>query len=230
MDRRGLLNEAEETSLLMLDGRQSSMWTALPCIVQDVDLSKMTIMAQPTIKGVTYDQDNNATFVNLPLLADVPIVFPSAGGFIITFPIVAGDEVLVVFSSRCIDDWWQSGGVGIPIEMRMHDLSDGFAIPGPKSQPNVISSISATDIEIRNKAGTVYLSLTSSGKIGFTNATTSLKTVLTDLDSLLTTFMGTLAGFSGGAAPVSQAMLQAPAAAAQTALALVLTKIGALLK
>ena len=33
------------------------------------------------------------------------------------------------------DSWWQSGGIGVPIESRMHDLSDGFAILAPTSQP-----------------------------------------------------------------------------------------------
>lgn len=230
LDRRGLLNDTEEVQRLILDGRQSTIWTALPCIVQKVDLASMTIEAQPTIQGSITDANNIQSFVNLPLLVDVPIVYPSAGGFTITLPIAVNDEVLVIFSSRCIDSWWALGGVQVPAEFRMHDLSDGFAIPGPKSQPKVIPNISATDIEIRNNAGTVYLSLTSGGKIGFQNATTDLKTVLTDLETLLNTFMGVLAAFSGGGSPVTQAMLQAPAAASQTALALVLTKIGALLK
>jgi hypothetical protein len=165
LDRRGLLNEPEETNLLILDGRQSLMWTAIPAIVQSVNLSQMTITAQPAIQGVTYDQNNNATYVNLPILADVPIVFPSAGGFMITFPIAINDEVLVVFASRCIDAWWQQGGIGLPIEMRMHDLSDGFAIPGPKSLPNVFGGISSTDLQIRNKTGSSYISITSTGNV-----------------------------------------------------------------
>ena len=163
MDRRGLLNDPVETQLLILDGRQSTTWTALPCIVQSVNFSQMTLVAQPTIQGVTYDQNNNATYVNLPLLGDVPIVFPGAGDFILTLPIAAGDEVLVIFSSRCIDGWWSLGGIQVPMEMRMHDLSDGFAIPGPKSLPNIIPNISTTTAQLRNKAGTTYIELTNTG-------------------------------------------------------------------
>jgi hypothetical protein len=230
MDRAQLLNDAEEAMRLVLDGRQSCIWTAMPGIVQSVDRSAMTCEVQPAIQGTVEDETGATQSVNLPLLVDVPIVFPSAGGFTITMPLAVGDEVLVIFASRCIDAWWQSSGVQRPMEMRMHDLSDGFAIPGPHSKPKVISGISATDLEIRNNAGTTYLSITSGGKIGFQNATVNLKGVLTDLESLLNTFMGTLAGFSGGGAPVTQAMIQAPAATAATALAAVLVKIGALLK
>ena len=33
------------------------------------------------------------------------MVFPGGGGFALTFPVAAGDECLVVFASRCIDDY-----------------------------------------------------------------------------------------------------------------------------
>lgn len=215
---------------LVLEGRQSKIWTALPGIVQSVDLAAMTCEVQPAIQGSIEDENGDVTFVNLPLLVDVPIVFPSAGGFTITLPLEKNDEVLVVFSCRCIDAWWQSGGVNRAVELRMHDLSDGFAIPGPQSQPNVFSGISSTDLEIRNRAGNTLLSITANGKIGFQNATGDLKGLLTDLYTLLNTFMGALSGFAGGGAPATQAMLAAPAAAAVTALTAVHTKIGALLK
>lgn len=230
MDRNSLLNDTETAHRYGLDGRQAQIWTAMPAIVQSVDLGAMTCELQLAIQGVTTNADGSESQVNLPLLVDVPICFPNAGGFILTFPIEEGDEVLAVIASRCIDAWWQNGGVGVPMEARMHDLSDGFAILGPRSQPRVVSAISATDVELRNEAGDTLLSLTGSGKIGFENATTDLKGILTDLQSLLATFTGTLAGFAGGVAPVTQAMLQAPAATAQAALAPVLVKIGALLK
>jgi len=165
MDRRSLLNDPEETMRLVLDGRQSTIWTALPCIVTSVNLNKMTLEAQPAIQGSTYDENGNAAAVNLPLLVNVPVVFPSAGGFTITFPITSGDEVLIVFSSRCIDAWWQSGGVQRPIEMRMHDLSDGFAIPGPRSQTRLVPSISTTGCQIRNDSGSAYIEIAADGKI-----------------------------------------------------------------
>jgi hypothetical protein len=168
MDRRGLLNDPEETQRLILDGRQSTMWTALPAMVTKVNLTAMTLECQPTIQGQTTDANNVSTYVNLPKLVDVPIVFPSAGGFTITFPVAVGDECLVIFASRCIDAWWQQGGIQLPIEARMHDLSDGFAFLGPKSQPNVIGSISATDLQIRNNAGSSFISIGADGTVKIT--------------------------------------------------------------
>lgn len=165
MNRLDLLNDSEEAFRSAFDGRQVRMWTALPGIVTAVDFSKMTCSVQPAIQASVVNEDGSSTRVNLPLLLDVPIVFPSAGGFTITFPLAINDEVLVIFSSRCIDAWWQSGGVQRAMEARMHDLSDGFAIPGPKSVPKVIGSISSTALQIRNNAGTSYIEMGADGKI-----------------------------------------------------------------
>lgn len=164
-DRNQISNDPEEASRIALEGLQANMWTALPGVVTDVDLEKMTVSVQPTIQGSILNEDGTTTSVNLPLLVDVPICFPSGGGFTITFPVDEGDEVLVVFASRCIDAWWQSGGIQRPMEARMHDLSDGFAIIGPKSQPNVVGSISDSSVQVRNDAGTAYVEIDSTGKV-----------------------------------------------------------------
>ena len=109
--------------------------------------------------------DGSEKDVALPLLLDCPIMFQGGGGFIGTFPIGVGDEALVVFASRCIDSWWQSGGIQTQAELRMHDLSDGFAFIGPKSQPNVISGgFSTTSAQIRSTDGQTFFDL-SQGKI-----------------------------------------------------------------
>ena len=165
MDRNQLLNDPETAMLYALDGRQAMMWTAIPAIVQAVDFAAMTLTAQISIQGIQTLPDGTENNVNLPILDDVPICFPSAGGFSLTLPIAVGDEVLIIFASRCIDAWWQNGGVQPPMETRMHDLSDAFAIPGPRSQPRVVSGISSTNAQLRNDAGTVYLEITPSGSI-----------------------------------------------------------------
>ena len=165
-DPRQYLNDNEEALRLSLDSRQSNIWTCMPAIVQSVNLTQMTIEAQIAIQGRYEAPDGSVNYVNISKVVDCPIVFPSAGGFLITFPIAEGDEVLIMFASRCIDAWWQNGGyLNKPMEFRMHDLSDGFCIPGPRSLPNVATGISATDCQIRNDAGSTYISITSDGKI-----------------------------------------------------------------
>lgn len=153
----------------MLEGFQSGVWTAMPGIVQSVDWTSMTCVVQPAIKGTIQDQNGNNTQVNYPLLLDVPIVFPSVAGFAITLPLALNDEVLVVFASRCIDAWFQLGGIQAPMEARMHDLSDGFCIPGVHSKPNILASISTTQAQLRNKAGTTFIGIDAMGNVNITS-------------------------------------------------------------
>lgn len=230
-DPREYINDQSETLRAVRDSGQGQMWTAMPAKVTSVNLPLMTLEAVPTIMGRFTDPSGTLNFVEMPPCVDVPICFPSCAGFSITYPITTGDEVLLVFASRCIDSWWQSGGtMNRPMEFRMHDLSDGFAIPGPRSQPNVVTGISSTDLQIRNALGTTFVSIGADGRIGFTGPAVSLNKVLTDFNTAVSTFMAVLAAFGGGGAPVTQAMLEAPATAAVTALTLVQAEIGALLK
>ena len=140
-------------------GRQGTLWTALPGIVQSFDPVAMTCEVQPAIQGKMRLEDGGVQVVNLPLLLDCPVVFPRGGGCSLTFPIKAGDECLVVFSCRAIDIWWQQGGVQPPAETRMHDLSDGFVIPGPYSQPQVIPDVSIEAVELRTDDRSARLSI-----------------------------------------------------------------------
>ena len=163
MNRDEMLNDPEEAQLQAMEGLQAKIWTALPGIVVSANLEAQTCVVQPSIKGVLTDEQNNEASVNLPLLINVPICFPRAGAFALTLPLAAGDEVLVVFSSRAIDSWWQSGGVGEPVEARMHDLSDGFAVLAPTSQPKKLSAVQSDGMELRTIDRTVYIKLTTAG-------------------------------------------------------------------
>ncbi len=140
-------------------GREAMLWTALPGIVQSFDPQTMTCEVQPAIQGKVQNEDGTVSVVNLPLLLDCPVVFPRGGGCSLTFPIKAGDECLVVFADRAIDFWWQSGGVQPPAETRMHDLSDGFVLVGPYSQPQVLSGVSTSAVQLRSDDGQAFFEL-----------------------------------------------------------------------
>lgn len=165
MDQRERVADSEEALMMALDGAQAKIWTSLPGTVAAVNLSAQTVSVQPTVRGRVTGKSGAVQSVNMPLLVDVPIVWPRAGGFALTFPVAVGDEVLVTFASRAIDAWWQSGGIGEPVESRMHDLSDGFAILAPTSQPKKLSGVSATNVQLRNEAGNTFVEITPAGNV-----------------------------------------------------------------
>lgn len=136
----------------MLDAVARSMYFALPCIVVSVDYARQTLVAQPAIRE-NLILDGVKTPVEIPELPDVPFFVYSGGGYCITTPIKAGNDCLVVFADMCIDAWWQSGGTQNQVERRRHDLSDGFAIVGFRSQPQVVGGYSSDALQMRNAAG-----------------------------------------------------------------------------
>lgn len=154
------IEDDQEALRLALIGWQAEMWTSLPGILQTFDATKQTCVVQPAIKGIFRKKDGTTETVQLPQCLDVPVQFAGGGGVTLTFPLTEGDEGLIVFSSRCIDAWWQSGGVQVQAEIRMHDLSDGFFIPGVRSLPRKLSPAISTDsTQLRADDGTYYVEL-----------------------------------------------------------------------
>lgn len=164
MDKRERIGDPEETLRTALDGRQAQLWTALPGIIQNFDPKAKTCTVQPAIKGKLRAPDGSLSSIAMPLLLDCPVYFPSGGGCTLTFPVTKGDECLVVFASRCIDAWWQSGGIQEQAEFRMHDLSDGFAFVGFSSLPNVPGAISTSTTQLRSNDGVTVVELDPAGQ------------------------------------------------------------------
>lgn len=159
MNRRERLNDPNVALQDAIRGAMAMTWTALPGIVQSFDPVAMTCVVQPAIKARRTLPTGAIVTDALPLLVDCPVHFPSGGQCTLTFPVAPGDECLVVFSSRCIDGWWQSGGVQEQAELRMHDLSDGFVLVGVRSQPRVIPNVSTSATQLRSDDGSTLIEL-----------------------------------------------------------------------
>lgn len=138
---------------------------AMPGIIRSFDPDAVTAVVQPAIRYIERDNDGNKLTNDYPLLVDVPVVFPRGGGCTLTFPVRAGDECLVIFADRCIDFWWQSGGIQEPVDERMHDLSDAFCIVGPQSQAKKIGGISTTAAQLRTDDGAAFVEVAAGHNI-----------------------------------------------------------------
>lgn len=173
MDRRERVNDPEETLRMAFASMVSRVWAAMPGIIQAVTHNGNTVEVQPAINGRVRQQDGTFEPIQLPKLVDVPICWQGGGGATWTFPIAAGDECLVVFASRCIDQWWangwtapqgQDGADGKPVnvlnnppEFRMHHISDGFALVGVRSMPRAFTSFDASTARLRTDDDSCYL-------------------------------------------------------------------------
>jgi len=159
MDIRERLHDQEESLRAMLDGFQAKIWTAIPASISTVHADGQHATFQAGIKSIVRNPDGTTTAVDLPVLPDVPLHFPSGGGVTMTFPVKSGDEALLIFSCRPTDAWQQSGGQQGQIDARMHDLSDAYALVGFKSSPNALSNVNTDATEIRTADGNTVISL-----------------------------------------------------------------------
>lgn len=203
------LSGGEQQAMKVLSDTIFSMLrVSMPGIIQSFDPDACTCTVQPAISGQKADDNGKYQSVPLPLLVDVPVIFPRGGGCTITFPVNAGDECLIVFSDRCIDFWWQNGGIQEPVDPRQHDLSDAFAIIGPQSQATVIKNISTSTMQMRTDDGAAYIEIDPNSHTvnivapGGINATTPLATFsdAVTISGLLTWLGGMVGSLASGVA------------------------------
>lgn len=129
-----------------------------------------TAQVEVLINQITQDDKP----VEIPVLSDVPVQMWAYGGFSITAEPQAGDEGLVHFADRCIDGWWQSGSKTVPMDSRMHDLSDAFFSLGYRSQPKALKIVSGA-MHVGSDAS--YIRLKDDGTIEIKGATKFLDKV-----------------------------------------------------
>lgn len=141
-----------------LDAASIDLRVAAPGIIQSVDYGRQTCTVQLAIRE-RLNHEGDLEWVDIPTLPDVPFFVYSGGGYCLTLPVAPGDECLVVFGDSCMDAWWQNGGVQNQADHRRHDLSDGFAIVGFRSQPNVVGGFSSGSAMLRNASGSAYIEI-----------------------------------------------------------------------
>jgi len=164
MDRRERDAKREEAIRLAFRSMQARLWTALPGIVERFDAAQMKVDVQPTIHGRVIGPDREASSIQMPKLVDCPVLWQGGGGVTLTYPIKPGDECLVIFSARCIDGWWSQGGIQDPPDIRMHNLSDGFALVGVRSLPRAFE-VSTTEAELRSDDGETFIRMDPAGQL-----------------------------------------------------------------
>ncbi len=151
----------EQTIAQNIEEAVKDLRVAMPVKVISFNASKQTVSVQPMIK-ITLSAGGS---MPLPVLVDVPVKFPRGGGFAVTFPIIAGDEGLVIISDRCIDGWYQSGSLSDPLDLRLHDLSDASFLPGVSSLPNVITAFDSDALVMRKLDNSAYLKIDQAGAV-----------------------------------------------------------------
>lgn len=159
--------------------------------IQEFDAATQTVKATLNYKRVVVVNQPDGTFadklVDYPILVDVPVVVISGGDASLTMPIAKGDQALICFNDRDIDDWFAGANGKEPPSDRLHSFSDGIAIIGLFPSGKSITSYDATKAVLRN--GTSKFSV--GPKFKMANDTKDLLTILNNLVTVLTTLTTT---------------------------------------
>lgn len=116
----------EELTTVMSDAILTALANTHTILIARVEAVKAkTIDVRPVIQRVVDGQN-----IDLPLFPDVPPVFLQGGSSYDAHPIAVGDYCLILINERCFDRWYAGEDGKPPLEFRMHDYSDGFALVG----------------------------------------------------------------------------------------------------
>lgn len=176
-----------------IDSRVASVWVSLPGQVVAYDAVKQKCSVQPLIKQAYETEDGDRATETIPVIHDVPFLFPRSGGFGVTWPVTVGDTVLLVFTSSSLDIWLTRGGVVDPGDDRRGDLTDAVAIPGMFDFAHVPTDAPANSLVIHGSA----VKLGSSAANDPVIRKSDLDAVISALNTHVHTGVTTGAGSSG---------------------------------
>lgn len=129
---KGIAISLAELITRALESRLGDVWTALPGMIQTYDPATCTADVQPVIKRPIPTETEELTHEDLPIIPNVPVAFPrgSGGTFAITWPLVPGDHVMLVFTTLAMGQWRTKGIPTEPGDVRLHGLGSCMAYPG----------------------------------------------------------------------------------------------------
>ncbi len=120
--------EPELTDVLV--NFKQDIFSTLNCVrvgqISQFDGTKRLAQVQILSQRVLPD----GTVKSYPLLINCPVFTLQGGGGSIQFPIAIGDQCLLLFNDRRLDEWIQNGGQQPPGDGRMHDMSDAICLVG----------------------------------------------------------------------------------------------------
>lgn len=190
MTDRSNISTLSENIRKGIEGRLKELHTALPGIVESFDPEMQLATVQPAIRRIFITRDGEKEILvptDLPLLINVPVIFPRGGKFSLTFPVEKGDECLLVFNERSIDNWHETGKTKVPTAYRLHSLSDATAFVGLSSKPNKIPDYDPVNTQLKRDDGSVKFTILTDGTMElYADAKVTIDTPETEITGNLT--------------------------------------------
>ncbi len=189
----------EDVVTSAMDAVLQNVWTSMPARVETYDPVLQRANVQLVVKNASVAEGGERRSEKIAVINAVPVVYASGGGFRQIFPLVRGDTVLLVFTSRSLDRWLSKGGVVDPVFDHHHDLSDAVALAGLRDFAHPLTNVPTDHASIGYESGaTIELrsnEIRVGGDVG-TEPTLMASTFLSKLKDLLDA-IATAVGTSG---------------------------------
>jgi hypothetical protein len=157
------ITEAELIRMFIAEAL-GDLHVALPATVKSYDSSKLTVSVELGCNRALPDGAGNFVSEQLPKLDDIPVKFQRCRQFLLTFPLVSGDQGLLVFCERNIASWRATGNPGDPGDLGTHTLDGAVFIPGLFSDGGAPATTDATNMLLgSDSAGESRIEIKPSG-------------------------------------------------------------------
>lgn len=184
--------------------------------IQSFDSSNQAANATINYKKTFFEYNADtanyqSVLVDYPVLSQCPVICLGGGKGSLTFPIQAGDECLILFNDRDLDNWFSGGSGSANSTARLHSFSDAIILVGVRSLANVLTNYDGSRVVLSN--GTTLVGIGDS-LIKIANQTYTLNGILqnlmTQLENLTTalstlTVTGVLVGGANSGPPTNAA-------------------------
>lgn len=131
----------------------ADMRVSLPGRIESYDAGTQLVSVKPQVRDFTENSEGGIDQHSLPIINNVPLVFPGAGGYRLTFPVSVGDPVLLIFADRSIDSWTTNGQESAPADLRTHHIADAIAVPGLRPQSQKWNGVDTSVITLGSDSG-----------------------------------------------------------------------------
>lgn len=175
--------------------------TCLPCRVVSYSAATQRADVEPQVRRPMRDQNGERVVETLPVIPNVPVLFPRTASAFVSLPVAADDFVLVLFAEASVDAWQATGEVSDPGDERRHNLGHAIAaIPGVFPTAGALDDAHATNVVIGHDGATqIHVQPGGSGGVLIGGPTAAQKMVLGDaLKTFLTGLILPVSGASAG--------------------------------
>jgi hypothetical protein len=116
--------------LKFMEERVGEVYTSIPGRVEVYDEAGQVADVTPMVRTAKRDSVGNDIIETFPILPEIPVMWPRAGGYFITFPLKVGDFVMIQFCMRDIADFLAKGVEVTPSNYAYHPFGSAVCIPG----------------------------------------------------------------------------------------------------